>query len=303
MQMSARMKQEAPPLTELDALTVTTMATQTQGIPSPMTPPSGLTETVTTVATTQTGTTQTNSLTTPLNGRTPMAMGVATIQTASTVMLSGKIQTNGKTVTVTATVIISSTVTAMVFPKATLTCARLCLVSQPTHSPVDVRTTTAMVSSIQSMPSGKTRSNGQIPMVTVTATTALCQAVMTVPMCSVNPSKTTDKAALTQTSMVGLTSTMHSLTTPSNGSTQMAMAGATTMHGSTIPLQTSTIQENSFKSETKRVMPSQLCLTNGLTWTVTAGATTKPASSNQMHSRSNQLNGTTLMAMVLATGS
>ena len=128
--MNARMKQELQPSTELDALTVTTMVTQTQGILSQMTPPSGLTATATTVAITQMVTTQTNSQMIPHSGRTQMAMGVVTIQTDSTVMRSGKTPINGRTATATAMVTISLTATAMVFRKVTPMCAKMELTNQ-----------------------------------------------------------------------------------------------------------------------------------------------------------------------------
>ena len=92
-----------PPLIESGALTATVMAIPTPATPSPTTPRSGPTGTVTTEATTPVETTPTPSRTTPASGRTATVTATATTPVASTATPSQPILPSGATKTATAT--------------------------------------------------------------------------------------------------------------------------------------------------------------------------------------------------------
>jgi Tfp pilus assembly protein PilX len=145
----------------------------------------------------------------------------------------GKILTNGKILMVMVMVIILLMLMVMGFLRVILMSARLSLANQRTQPHADALITMATVSSTQSMPSGKTRSSGQMQTVMATATTPLFQAVTIAPMSLVNHTRTTDEAAPMRTLTDGLMWMMPSHTTPFNGLTPMATGGATTMRGST----------------------------------------------------------------------
>ena len=125
------------PSTALAALTETAMAIRMRAIRSLMTPPNGLTETVTTAAITPAGTTPMPSLMTPANGKTATAMATAITPVDSTAITSQPIQHSGAMKTAMATAI-----TPM---EPTATCARLSTASRRSLSAEDVPILTLMV--------------------------------------------------------------------------------------------------------------------------------------------------------------